>query len=176
MPIQFDPQTSELHYEGRPVGSVSIENGVATVTLNITYQCPMEEEWVVPLSWFAYGLRHLSKHHEPTPAHAELAVETDESSIAEEYDVPRLLTEQTIRAKGYIWRFHKSDADHWPSALHGHDYEKKLKLDAITGDIYDTATRHKCKKLRTKDLEVVQSKLRESDDFAAKVSLFIDGV
>ena len=173
MPITFDPQTNEFKYEGRRVGTLSIENGVATVKLEVSYSCDAED-WMVPISWFADGLRQLPKHQEPK-ADAAFEIETDEASIAEEYDVPRLLTEQTIRAKGYIWRFHKSDADHWPSTLHGHDYEKKLKLDAITGDIYDTATRHKCKRLRSKDLEVVQSKLRGSDDFDAKVSQLIDG-
>lgn len=175
MPITFDPQTDEFTYEGRTVGTLSIEDGVATVKLDVTYTCDAED-WMAPLSWFAVGLRQLPKHQEPkVHADADLEVETDEASIAEEYDVPRLLTEQTIRAKGYVWRFHKSDADHWPSPLHGHDYEKKLKLDAITGDIYDTATRHKCKKLRSKDLVVIQSKLRESNDFVDKVNQLIDG-
>ena len=87
----------------------------------------------------------------------------------------RLLTEKTIKQKGYVWRFHKNDADQWPSKLHGHEYHKNLKIDAITGEIYDAGTRELCMKLNVKKLEAIQSELRASPDFVALVAKYIDG-
>lgn len=76
-------------------------------------------------------------------------------------------------ARGYIWKFHKSDTDNWPSPLHGHDYDKGLKLDAITGDIYDVGTRGRCKTLKGGDLQAVQAELRASKDFGEAVATLI---
>jgi len=81
-----------------------------------------------------------------------LRIQTDEAEIAQEFPVRRLLTEKIVKGGGYIWNFHKTDPDLWPSALHAHDYEKDLTLDALTGDIYDAATRERCKRLSAKAL------------------------
>ena len=32
---------------------------------------------------------------------------------------PRLLTEKIVKRSGYVWKFNKTDADPWPSVLHG---------------------------------------------------------
>ena len=64
-----------------------------------------QDQWVVPLAWFAHGLARQEKPQEPQ-MEAVLEVETGDDSIA----------------------------------------------DALSGDIYDVATRHKCMKLRPKDL------------------------
>jgi hypothetical protein len=133
------------------------------VNLDITYECS-PDEWVVPLSWFAYGLGLLEEHR-PQDKVVGLTVETSEAEIAEEYQVLRFLTKKTVKRDGYIWRFHKKDADDWPSRLHAHDYEKNLKLDALTGDVYDAATRHRCKKLSTKALARIHAELWVSADF-----------
>ncbi len=61
------------------------------------------------------------------------------------------------------------------SSLHGHDYEKNLKLEALTGDIYGTGTRHKCEKLTSKELARIHTALRSSSDFAAKMAELIGG-
>jgi hypothetical protein len=168
MPIEFDPTTSEIRYEGQVVGRYDYKDGVSRVSLNLTYECG-PEEWVVPLSWFAYGLAKLEKH-QPRENTVAMVVNTDETDIAEEYPVLRLLTERTVRQAGYIWVFHKSDADHWPSALHAHDYDKNMKLDALTGDIYDAATKQLCAKLKAKKLEEIHRELRQSKDFADKIA------
>jgi hypothetical protein len=102
-----------------------------------------------------------------------LTVETFEDSIAEEFEVVRYLTEKQVKRGGYIWRLHKSDPDDWPSRLHGHDYDKGLKLDAIAGDIYDVGTRERCKTLKAGDLQAVQAKLRASKDFKEAVATLI---
>jgi hypothetical protein len=164
MPLQYDPETSEIRYEGKVVGKYTVENGVARVRFDITYEC-LTEEWIVPLSWFAYGLAHLRRHRKEEPV-VGLKIETAEEDIAEEYDALRLLTEKTVRQNGYVWRFHKNDPDPWPSELHAHDYDKNLKLDALTGEVYDAATRQRCKKLNHKALAGIQAQLRASHDFA----------
>jgi len=167
MPLEYDSGTSEIRYEGKVVGRYDCEDGNARVSLNLTYECT-PEEWVVPLSWFAYGLSHLAKHHqEPV---VSMTIETDEAEIAQEYDALRMLTEKIVKRNGYVWDFHKTDVDQWPSALHAHDYEKNLKLDALTGDIYDASTRQRCKRLSTKELARIHDELRKSSDFAARIT------
>jgi hypothetical protein len=168
MPIQFDPTTSSISYDGQIVGRYDYKDGISRVSISLTYECS-PEEWVIPLSWFAYGLAKLDKH-QPQKNTVAMVINGDETDIAEEYTVSRLLTERTFRQGGYIWVFHKSDADNWPSALHAHEYDKNLKLDALTGDIYDAATKQHCAKLKAKKLEDIHRALRQSKDFANKVA------
>ena len=124
------------------------------------------------LAWLAYGLRLLAKHrtvgNEPA-----LVLDSDEEDIAEEYPALRQLAEKEIKRHGYIWRFNKTDTDHWPSLLHGHDYGKNLKLDVVTGKIYDVATKQCCKRLASKKLAVIQEELRKSPDFAERVVMLL---
>ena len=115
MPLQFDMHTAEITYQGRKVGEYRVEHGVAKVTLDFTYECGIEE-WIVPLSWFDYGLNLLQKH-QVNPREVALEVETEDDDIAEHFTALRLLTEKTIKQDGYIWRFHKNDPDPWPSVI-----------------------------------------------------------
>lgn len=172
MPLEFNPFTSRISLDGREVGEYRVVDGKAQVRLDLTYECS-PDEWVIPLSWFDYGLHRLQKYR---PTEPSLEIETSEESIAETFDVVRLFTEKTVKRSGYIWQFHKSDVDIWPSPLHGHDYDKGLKLDAITGDIYDVGSRQMCKRLRPADLKVIQDELRGSKDFHDRVITLIDGV
>jgi hypothetical protein len=169
MSLQFDPSTGKITYRGKEVGEHIFKDGRSTVRLNIEYEG--DDDWIVPLSWFAHGLSMLAENQ---PALALLTVETSEDSIAEEFEVVRFLTEKQVKRGGYIWKFHKSDADNWPSPLHGHDYDKGLKLDAITGGIYDVGTRERCKTLKAGDLQAVQAELRASKDFKEVVATLID--
>ena len=166
MSLQFDPSTKKITYRGKEVGEYILKDGHSTVRLNIEYEGG--DDWIVPLSWFAYGLSLLAENQ---PAPALLTVETSEDSIAEEFKVVRYLTEKQVKRGGYIWKFHKSDADAWPSPLHGHEYDKGLILDAITGDIYDVGTRERCKTFKAGDLEAVQAELRASKDFEEAAAL-----
>ena len=111
MPLQFDMRTSEITYQGRRVGQCLVEEGVAKVTLEITYKCGIDE-WIVPLSWFDYGLNLLQKHQSDSLEIA-LKVLTREEDIAKHFTDHRLLTEKTIKQKGDKWRFHKNDHDSW---------------------------------------------------------------
>lgn len=169
MPLQFDPQTGKIIYKGKEVGEHVFENGRSVVRLNIEYEGG--DDWIVPLSWFNYGLSALAENQ---PAPALLTVETSEDCIAEEFEVVRYLTEKQVKRGGYVWVFYKTDADDWPSLLHGHDYDKGLKLDALNGNIYDVGTREHCKTLKSGDLAAVQSALRASKDFKDVVATLID--
>jgi hypothetical protein len=172
VPLEFNPLTGKISLDGREVGEYKVVDGKAQVRLDLTYECS-PEEWVIPLSWFDNGLHRLQKYR---PPETSLQIKTSEDSIAEVFDVVRLLTEKTVKRSGYIWQFHKLDADIWPSPLHGHDYDKALKLDAITGDIYDVGSRQICKRLRLIDLKAIQDELRGSKDFRGRVLMLIDGV
>ncbi len=171
MPLEYDSNTSEIRYEGRVVGRYDCKDGKACVRLGLTYECA-PEEWVVQLSWFAYGLSHLAKHR-PQDKSVSMTIETNEAEIAEEYQALRYLTEVTVKRDGYIWIFHKADADQWPSALHAHEYDKNLKLDALTGDIYDAATRQRCKKLSPKELARIHAQLGQSKDLSARLATLL---
>ena len=98
----------------------------------------------------------------------DLVLETPEAEISELFQVRRSLNEKVVKRDGYIWNFHKNDPDHWPSNLHGHDYDKGVKLDALTGNIYDVGTREHRMKLSQKELDRIQQELRNSKDFADK--------
>src|SRR5580692_8800743 len=98
---------------------------------------------MIPLIWFAEGLAKIEPP-DPTPL---LEIATAADDIDEWCNVPRLLSEKVAARDGYIWNFHKTDLDPWPSPLHGHDYDKGLKLDATNGYIFDAGARHQYAKL-----------------------------
>lgn len=169
MSLQIDPSTGVITYKGKKIGKHIFKDGVSTVRISLTYTT--RGEAIVPLSWLAYGLFKLPEN---TPSKPVLTIETADAAIAKEFDVPQLLVEKYVKRKGHVWDFHKTDADPWPSRLHGHDYEKGLKLDAVTGDIYDVATRTRCKTLKKKELRVIQAELRDCQDFKDLVDELID--
>ncbi len=70
----------------------------------------------------------------------------------------RLLSEQTVKVRGEVWRVYKSDADPWPSNPHAHNYETGTKLDLGTGDLYDI-NRRWVGNIGKKKLEAVRAKL-----------------
>ena len=171
MTLQFDPNTGKITYRGKEVGEHIFEDGRSIVRLNIEYKGG--DDWVVPLSFFAQGLALLDENRPPP---ASLTIKTPEDMIGEKFNVVRFLIEKQVKRNGYVWTFHKTDADNWPSRLHGHDYEKGLKLDAIKGGIYDVGTRELCKTLKCKHLKYIQAELRRSNDFKDKVATLIDSL
>ena len=169
MPIEFDPETGKLTYMGQEIGEHRFKDGKSTV--QIAFEFETAGEWIEPISWLAYGLALLPEN---APKPSLLTVETPEDSIDIEHDVVRLLTEKQVKRGNYVWKFHKTDADDWPSPLHGHDYEKGLKLDVLTGDIYDVATRQRCKAMKAKHLNNVRAELRGSKDFKELIVELVD--
>lgn len=104
------------------------------------------------------------KEEEPIEREPDLIIETLKTDVHK--TALSSLYEILIRGDNYKWRFYKNDVDNWPSKLHGHDYDKKLKLDAFTGDIYNVNSRKKVSKLNKKSLKKVQDKLKSSSDFS----------
>ncbi|URW75917.1 hypothetical protein M9980_01415 [Sphingomonas donggukensis] len=161
--LQFNPESGTILFEGRKVGSTEYANGATRVAFSIEYEA-VDGDWVVPLSWLAYGLRLAGLDRRP-------AIVFEASTDADDIEPvaasgPILLVEKTLRLDGYVWQFHKSDADPWPSPLHGHDYERGLVIDGITGQIYDKATGTEVFKLKRKPLEELHQQIRASKDLA----------
>ena len=97
------------------------------------------------------------------PPAERLAVDLDEQGDTEWPGVQRL-DERTVKAGGERIRVHKSDADHWPSDLHGHVLDRpRTKVDAYDGGIYDTGTRQRIGTMGKKDLRKLQDGLRQDD-------------
>lgn len=149
-------------YRGKAIGRHRHENGIDSVEISLAYETGQDGEWVVPLAWLALGLRKL----EPPAAPAVLEFLTPNDQILMSGGVLRLLTEKDLTAGGRTWRFHKNDPDPWPSKLHGHALDEPLKLDAITGNIYDVVTKQKAGRLRKKELGRLQDAIRGVDDLS----------
>ncbi len=165
--LQLDPTTDRILYKGKIVGEHSFENGKHFIRLFDLEYSTEDEMWFRPLIQFSVSLRNLPENQPSTP---DLTLETPEDCIEKEYDIPRLLIEKIVKRDGYVWAFHKNDVDDWPSKLHGHDYDKGLKLDAITGGIFDASTKKKRADLKSKHLSFIQDELRKSKDFKQKVT------
>jgi len=69
--------------------------------------------------------------------HPEILAEFTENEPLVPEDIPRHLTEQTVRVKGEAWRVHKNDADSFPSNPHAHNYETRVKLHLGSGEMFD---------------------------------------
>ena len=167
MTLQIDLQTGLITRDDRAVGRVEEVAGNQVIHLELPLSS--HEEVAVALSWLATGLKELG----PSRPKADLTISTSDDSIAEEFSVPRFLTEKQVKRGGYVWEFHKSDVDPWPSKFHAHDYEKGLKLDVLSGNVYDVGTRELCKRLKPKVLSDIVAELRGSKDFCNKVAEMI---
>lgn len=66
---------------------------------------------------------------------------------------PKLLTEETLRVKGEVWRIHQNDADPFPSTPHAHNLESGVVLHLGNGDLFGKKRKHigniGCKRLLT---------------------------
>jgi len=163
VPFKLD---TVYHYE--PMTPETPTPKYGQLSFSMAYECD-PDEWIVPLSWFHRALTQLKTHQVETPI-IIATIDTNEADITETHDTAFLyLTEKEIKRNGYIWHFHKNDPDHWPSNLHGHDYDKHLKLDAYTGRIYDVTSRHHWKTLSHKKLKAIQDILRTCPDFVEKL-------
>ena len=69
--------------------------------------------------------------------HLEILAEFTEDEPLVPEGIPRLLTEQTVKVKGEVWRVHKNDADPFPSTPHAHNYESGVVLHLGSGEMFD---------------------------------------
>jgi hypothetical protein len=160
----------QILYKGKAVGRIVYDgdNGRARIVLDVEFNCDPGEQ-ILPLTAFSRALTRI----EGAQPSGLLTVTTAPEDIIDESG-PQPLLEQIVKLKPNKWNFHKSDKDAWPSPLHGHDYDKNLKLDAITGEIYDATSRTQVGKLRSKKLMQVQDDLRGSKDFKEPVERLVD--
>lgn len=59
-----------------------------------------------------------------------------------------------------FWSFHLTDADYWPCVPHGHNDEKGLKLDIITGEVFSVTTRKCVGSVTAKELQKLNANRR----------------
>ena len=159
----FSPDTGDIVFRGKKVGSTSYADGTTKVALNIAFES-LDENWILPLSWLGHGLRQAGLDKRP-PIVLEMPFDVEDVELVASGG-PVLLVEKTLKVDGRSWRFHKADADHWPSPLHGHDYDHSQVIDGITGAIYDKATRTHVGQLKPKKLGTMHEMLRASKDLA----------
>lgn len=160
MPVTYDPLANEIWFNGKTIGSLTEDNGNYTLCMTVEYSFHDPAKRIEFLSALSsvidkfedsenvYILTWECKDYDINPVETEL----------------QLLEEATIDLKGSKWRFHKNDADHWPSKLHGHSLEGRKVVDGITGNIFDKSTRKKTGRLKKKALLNLQSILKSNKD------------
>lgn len=159
----FSADTGHIVFRGRKVGSATYADGRTKVAFSIDYES-QDENWILPLSLLGYGLRQAGLDKRPPVV---LQVPFDEHDVELVASAgPVLLIEKTLKVDGRSWRFHKSDADPWPSLLHGHDYDHDLVIDGVTGKIFNRTTKTLAGQLKPKKLAALHDLLRASKDLA----------
>jgi hypothetical protein len=152
-------------FKGKVIGTMKWDGTNTRVHFELKYEAHPDDA-IVPLSYLGIGLAAI---FDEKPSGPQVAVRTAEKDVKWQKKALRMLTERTVTSDGHKWVFHKNDADHWPSDFHGHDYEKHLKLDLVSGTIYDVGTHRSCGKLNKKALKVVRDELKKSKDFKLRV-------
>jgi hypothetical protein len=84
-------------------------------------------------------------------------IELEEGILPEE--IPRLLTEKTVKLKGEIWQIHKNDVDPFPSVPHAHNYDAGITLHLGTGEFFNS-NRMSVGKIGKKNLVALRGKLK----------------
>lgn len=156
----MDQENNTLIYKGKVVGRIERVDGSNVVSLRLDYSDVQidDDHYAGPIAELGRVLRAL----EP-PKETVLTVETTNEDFAKIYPARQSLMEFWLKTKGYKWDFHKNDVDPWPSKFHAHDYAKHLKLDVITGVIFDVGSKEPTGKLNAKTLAKVHAKVRKTD-------------
>lgn len=77
--------------------------------------------------------------------------------------------EALIRCAGRKWAIHLNDKDNWPSNFHAHDYEKREKLDLLTGEIFSTQNKKYKRNLSEKSHRLLLAELMKYGCYKKKV-------
>ncbi|MFG1465074.1 hypothetical protein V5F77_19495 [Xanthobacter sp. DSM 24535] len=157
----------KLVFDGETIATHECRDGKHTVTINFSYAVN-DDSWFQPVVDLVNGLKRLPEYKDVAPE-VLLVLESDEDAVEILTGALRRLDEKTVKGSGYKWRFHKNDADNFPSPLHGHDYERGLKIDALTGRIFDASTKNHCETLKSKGLDKLHRELKGSADFKDKL-------
>jgi hypothetical protein len=138
-------------------------DGRYRVTVRFEYTTE-SEAWFLPVIAFANRMDEVMPLADPDALEIEMA----KDSVEVIYGVPVSIQKLQLKRDGYKWTFHKNDADEWPSDFHAHDYDRRLKLDAKTGNIYDAVTKSHCGTLNPKTHKALQAELLASKDFSER--------
>ncbi|MER9298646.1 hypothetical protein NKI38_19440 [Mesorhizobium sp. M0621] len=161
----------KLVFDGETIANHEYRDGQHIVTINFSYAVN-GENWFRPVIDLVNGLKQLPEYKDVAPE-VLLVLQSDEDDVEILSGVMRRLDEKTFKGDGYKWRFHKNDADNFPSPLHGHDYERGLKIDILTGRIFDASTKNHCETLRPKGLDKLHRELKASADFKDKLETLL---
>jgi hypothetical protein len=153
--LQVDLDMTTILYRGKPVGRFEGDGDQKTITLDALTFTTDTESAVMILGEFGASLRKIEPPRPPTV----LSVTTPVADVDETPGAIQLLTEKELKAGGYVWDFHKSDVDPWPSRLHAHEYEHNWKIDAITGEYFDATNHTSQGKLKPKALKDLQQQI-----------------
>ena len=103
----FSPDTGDIVFRGKKVGSTSYADGTTKVSLNIAYESG-DERWILPLSWLDHGLRQAGLDQRP-PIVLDVPFDPEDVELVTNGG-PVLLVEKTLKVDGRSWRFHKTDS------------------------------------------------------------------
>jgi len=153
--LQLSDKNDDILLDGKPVGKLETgSDGKLRIILDFELD---SDRAIAALAWFAHSLEETR-----SPADFELVTPIKGMIFK---GGQHLLLEYTLKHAGHKWRFHKNDADDWPSIIHGHDYEANLKLNPFDGKFFDTTTREYQGRLTKRQLRTVQRGLLRSKDF-----------
>ena len=169
MPVTYDPLENEIWLNGKAIGTLTEDDGKYNICMTIEYSFQDPAKRIEFLS----ALSTVIDKFELSENVYILLWECAENDINPIETELQLLEEATISLKGSKWRFHKNDADHWPSKLHGHSLEGRKVIDGITGNIFDKSTRKKTGRLKKKALLNLQSTLKSNKDLGPTARKFI---
>ena len=139
MPVTYDPIENKIWFNGQTIGSLTEAKGRYGLNMAIEYNFKNGEQ----RAEFLVALSTVIDKYEDSENTYLLSWDCTESDVRPVETELQLLEEATIGIKGLKWRFHKNDADHWPSKLHGHEVQGRRVIDGLTGDIFDKSTRKK---------------------------------
>jgi hypothetical protein len=146
--IVFSKRTRELFEkkQGRTIDSLEFQQAFAescgkNTGIELVYvELPTPEDAFDKLKDYRFASEYFELIEE---------VHLEEDVLPE--GTPRLITEETVRSKGQVWRIHANDKDPFPSSSHAHNLESGLKLHLGTGQLFrktQSAGRVKCKHLK----------------------------
>ena len=151
---------------GRIVGRLGAASKPGWTRVDLSLECPLEE-----MILFLQAVGKAYDDAVPFSENDSVQVELTPDGDTRWPEAPLILLEHTIRLRGEQIRVHKSDADTWPSDLHGHPLGRPgHKIDIYTGDIYKISNRKKVGTLGKKDRARTHAALRDTEWGAAKLA------
>ena len=170
MPVTYDVIANEIWLDGKVIGNLTMDGNEYRLRMNI--DCSFKDadkraELLVALSTVIDRFEDKGQDFFFSWECSNDDLELVKSEL-------QLLEEATISIKGLKWRFHKNDADHWPSPLHGHEVNGRKVVDGLTGEVFDKSTRKMLGKLNKKALSRLHEALKKNKDIGPLAQKLIE--